>query len=258
MEPRDYRLSRLTWPEVDKVVKDGYNTVIVPIGVLEAHGPHLPLGTDFLIPEGIALEIAPKIKALISPAIHTGVVRSLTWYPGSCGIEPETFESLVYEFLSGLSRHGFKYFVILNGHGSGDHLTSLRNALRRLWIERSRWTILVNWWIYARNLTKKIYGKMGGHAGTDETAMIYFYHPDCVVMSQYDSKEILLVEDGIDVFPSPGSILNYSESEGDVLFDPKKAKAYHDDLIDLLTNRLSDLLDRMRGKEGEKNLDSCL
>lgn len=239
-------VSDMTWVEVEKAVEEGYDAIIIPIGVVEAHGPHLPLGTDWMIPMDLSLQIAGELKALIYPPIPLGVVGSLSAYPGSASINPDTLENLLYELQLSLSRHGFKYFIIMNGHGAGDHLRAVTSACRRVWAEKKLKTIIVNWWIYAGSLTEEVFSAPGGHAGIDETALILATNPRRVKESLLSSDEVYYVKPGLDVYPSVGSILLYKKEAKRIIPSMEEATHFRMRLVDQLKKDLSALLERFR------------
>ncbi len=239
-------ISDMTWVEVKKALEEGYDAIIIPIGVVEAHGPHLPLGTDWMIPMDLSLQIAVELKALIYPPIPLGVVGSLVAYPGSASINAETLENLLYELQLSLSRHGFKYFIIMNGHGSADHLRSVTSACRRLWAERKLRTIVVNWWIYAGNITEEVFSAPGGHAGIDETALILSANPRRVRESLLSRDEIYHVKPGLEVYPSVGSILLYRKEAERIIPSMEEATVFRERLVSQLKKDLSELLRRFR------------
>ncbi len=66
-------LEELTWPLVEKALKDGYKTILVPVGSIEQHGHHLPLATDSLLGEALSKRLAEKMgKTLVSPVLRPG------------------------------------------------------------------------------------------------------------------------------------------------------------------------------------------
>ncbi|HDD69214.1 MAG TPA: creatininase family protein, partial [Candidatus Korarchaeota archaeon] len=100
------RLWLLSWKELKDVTRK-VRFVALPIGVVEAHGPHLPLGTDFIIPNYLSTVLVEKLNGLLAPPIPYGVTTSLTGFPGCLSIEPETLRRLVFEVLRSLRRSGF-------------------------------------------------------------------------------------------------------------------------------------------------------
>ena len=161
---KPHRLDELTYVEVAELVRAGADTAVLPVGTVEPHGPHLPLGTDTLIAEAIAELVAAKLNALLLPALPYGVTGSLHGYPGSVRVEPEAPEKLAYSVLESMALSGFKYALIVNGHGG--NTPSLEAAARRAWYERRLATMVVDWWVLARErgVTQRVLGKEGGHA----------------------------------------------------------------------------------------------
>ncbi|RLG39880.1 MAG: hypothetical protein DRO05_07775 [Thermoproteota archaeon] len=202
------RLWLLSWKELKDVTRK-VRFVALPIGVVEAHGPHLPLGTDFIIPNYLSTVLVEKLNGLLAPPIPYGVTTSLTGFPGCLSIEPETLRRLVFEVLRSLRRSGFDKIVIINGHGGSEHVKAIVDAMKQAWLELSIKTLLINWWVHAARKSKEILGSIGGHAGTEETAMIIAIREDLAKTNLFDESQIFLVEEGIEAFPVPGSILIY-------------------------------------------------
>ena len=63
------RIGEMPWTDYDARVRDGRRMVVLPIGALEQHGPHLPMNCDVVIPSGVAERVAKRIDALVAPAI---------------------------------------------------------------------------------------------------------------------------------------------------------------------------------------------
>ncbi|TET94781.1 MAG: creatininase family protein, partial [Candidatus Zixiibacteriota bacterium] len=87
-------LQRLSWLKVREFVPSTIDTILLPVGTVEAHGSAC-LGTDNFIPEAIALGVAERLNALVAPTLSYGVTRSLYRYPGGITINPKTYELLI-------------------------------------------------------------------------------------------------------------------------------------------------------------------
>jgi len=243
------RLAEMTYVEVRELLANGLDTAILPVGTVEPHGPHLPLGTDCIIPELIAERLAERLNAVILPTVNYGVTNSLHGYPGSIRVRPDVLENLVYDILASLSLHGFKIAVILNGHGG--NTSALDSAARRAWLDHRLAVLLVDWWRLARErgLTQRILGKEGGHAATDETALVAAARPELVKSELYSPEEVFLASQGVQSYPAPGTILNYSPTEGEVSFDTSRAQEYLDEIVrevGKLYDALRSALERMK------------
>ena len=110
------KINDLTWEQFRDRVPSTCDLAIVPVGTIEAHGA-IPLGTDTIIPEALADELAANLNALIAPSIAYGVTNSLLPFPGSTTVTSATFTAYLFEAAAGLVDAGFRRIVLLNGHG---------------------------------------------------------------------------------------------------------------------------------------------
>ncbi len=235
----------LTYVEIKKMLRKN-DTLIIPVGTIEAHGSHLPLGTDVLIPEYIANKIAEKLHALVAPPIYYGVTRSLLGFPGSFAISEETLERIIYEIILSAKRHGLRFFIVINGHGG--NITAIRNAARKLWLEHEIPIAIVHWWIYASEITKEEFNQSPAHAGVDETAAILAINEKLVKKELYDESEVELIRNGLEIYPRVGSILIYEPNSGLPIFDVQKAKMWFDKVIEKISNDLASIKERILRK----------
>lgn len=212
------KLGELTYLELGKLIREGVDSAILPVGTVEPHGPHLPLAADTLIAEKVAELVAERSGAILLPALPYGVNTGLHGYPGSIRVEPETLEKVVLEILKSLAGFGFRYVLVVNGHGGNTQ--SLDSAARKAWLDHELAVLVVDWWVLARELgiTNEILGKEGGHAATDETAAILAFRPDLVKRDLYSENAIYVNKPGVRAYPIPGSVVNYSAAEGGVEF----------------------------------------
>jgi len=108
------RLSEMSWKEAEKELKN--KKVILPLGAVEAHGYHLPLGTDNYIAQEIAEIAAEKLDALLLPLIPYGQVWSLRNFPGSISFSDQTIISMIDDLAESLDHHGVEILIIINAH----------------------------------------------------------------------------------------------------------------------------------------------
>jgi creatinine amidohydrolase/Fe(II)-dependent formamide hydrolase-like protein len=94
MKPATVFLGEMTNPEVIEFLKQ-HQTVIIPVGAVEQHGPHGPLLTDVLIPQEIARRVAPRIGALVAPPINYTLSYPHVGFPGMMHIRIPTFMALI-------------------------------------------------------------------------------------------------------------------------------------------------------------------
>jgi len=218
---RTRSIAELNWMEFKALVPRRTDTVLLPVGTIEAHGV-TGLGTDNQVPESICVRIAAKVNALIAPTISYGITRTLLPYPGSLTVLPETFERYVFEVAAGLADAGFRRIVFVNGHGGNTEV--LRNVSFRLYREKKAYSAVIDWWLLCADEIRRIYGHVGGHAGTDETAMVQVDHPGDVRKQDYSKDLAFTVQPGLAAVPFPGSIILYKQDEGYPDFDPAEAE----------------------------------
>ena len=118
-----------------KEIIEKVKVAILPLGAVEAHGPHLPLGTDNYLSERIAEKLSENVECLVFPTLPYGQVWSLEEFPGSVSLSNETLINMLYEIGKSMYKNGFKIFGIINGHlGNG---TAIKEAQRKLFSEFS-------------------------------------------------------------------------------------------------------------------------
>jgi creatinine amidohydrolase len=216
-------LSKLTWVRVKELVPYEIDTIILPVGTVEAHGA-AALGTDNYIPESIAGHLAEKINALIAPTVNYGITRSLYGYPGSLTISPESFEKYIRDILDSLADVGFEQVILINGHGGNNDV--LKSVAQSYFYDTEVKIAVIHWWELCENVTREVYGQDGGHAGINETAMVLALDESLADQSVYDKGMAYTYDPGADVFPIPGSIILYSKDEGYPDFNMDKAKEF--------------------------------
>ena len=222
-------LQALTWRDVQRLVPSEIDTIILPVGTVEAHGASC-IGADNYIPDSLAAEIAPRINALIAPIVNHGITRSLNSYPGSSTIGVEVFINYIKDILVSYHHSKFKNIIILNGHGGNN------SALKSLALDinhQLRLNVAVlHWWELCAEVTESFYGESGAHAGLDETAMVQAIDPTLADSKQFDPEMIYTFVRGADVYPVPGTILTGQKGQGAPNFDVERAKEYYKKVVE--------------------------
>jgi creatinine amidohydrolase len=108
---------------------------IIAMGVVEKHGDHLPLGTDFLNGHRLACLAAKKEPAVVFPPFYFGQIYEARCFPGTITIKPLLLVELIQSVLDEIGRNGFKKIIMLNAHGGNRHLLSFLNQ-SSLWEEK--------------------------------------------------------------------------------------------------------------------------
>lgn len=111
-------LAKMTSPDVGAAIKKGFTTVVFAVGSNEQHGPCLPLSTDAVLGDALALAVARKLgKALKAPTVDVGCSDHHMRFPGTITLRKETLQNVVTDYVDSLARHGFKRIVALPSHG---------------------------------------------------------------------------------------------------------------------------------------------
>ena len=115
-----YRMEELTAPDFVKAVEKSSKTCIIPIGVFEKHGPHMPLGTDLYMSREYALRAAAKEYTVVFPWYYFSQINEARHQPGTMAYSPELIWKVLQETLDELNRNGFDKIIIVNGHGGNN------------------------------------------------------------------------------------------------------------------------------------------
>jgi creatinine amidohydrolase len=232
------KLEQLDWIEFGKLVPKKMDTVILPIGTVEAHGV-ISLSTDTLIPLYIAEQIADEFNAIIAPPIHYGITRTMYGFPGSLTVSSETFEKYVTEILFSFADKQFRKIVIINGHGG--HIDELKNAALKINYERKVKVAVVHWWVLCEDVVQEVYGQTGGHAALDETAAILAINKNYVYEKNYKKSMVYPGRKGLYAIPPPSPLMPYKWGEGEPDFDIKKAKVYMNKVVQKIEEYLKEV-----------------
>lgn len=179
------RWAELTWPDFERVDK---KVAVLPVGVIEAHGPHLPLGTDALMALYVAEKAAEEAGVLLLPPIWYGSIYVLEKFPGTISISGETLYRLYKEVFMEVARNGVRYLVVVNGHGG--NIDALKMAAKDVAKSTYLNIVLVNWWIdLAKEARRKVLETPEGHAAEDETSEVMAAYPHLVKEIPRDADE---------------------------------------------------------------------
>jgi len=112
----------LTAGDFRAAIQQAKGTCLLPFGILEKHGPHLPLGTDLLNVRFAALHAAEQEFAVVFPEYYFGQIFEAKHQPGTVAYSMELQLKLLQETTDEMARNGCKKVVIVNGHGGNEHL----------------------------------------------------------------------------------------------------------------------------------------
>jgi creatinine amidohydrolase len=186
-KPEYLRLDELSTKEAARAAAEG-TVVIFPVGSVEEHGAHLPLCTDSLQSEFIALEVAKKTGCLVAPPFRQGICNAGHNFPGTMSIEFNTLYLVARDILSELVRNGFCRIIVLTGHAGSSHMTALKLAAQTVIrrkenskTKRKTRIMVLSDYDFADELKEKLgFPKEDGHAGAIETSRVMAIKPDLV------------------------------------------------------------------------------
>ncbi|HEY1482810.1 MAG TPA: creatininase family protein [Candidatus Acidoferrum sp.] len=168
----------LTAADFRDAIAKAQGTCLLPFGILEKHGPHLPLGTDLLNVRYVAEHAAQQEYVVIFPQYFAGQIFEARHEPGTISYSAETQMKLLQETTDEMARNGCKKVVIVNGHGGNEHLLPY---FAQSQLERPHdYVVYVQW---GHDATKKVGAEKTGpdwHAGESETSNTLVSHPDLV------------------------------------------------------------------------------
>lgn len=193
---RNY-LPHMTWPEVQDLLTRT-DMVIIPVASLEQHGLHGPIGTDFLNSVEQAKLIAQRTDVLVAPILMPGNSPYHMGFPGTITLSAETVQKVYFEAVQSLIRHGFKRFLLLNGHGG--NIATTRFIVDRInqetpgiavelgeaaapYLEKARRAEPT------RPAAKPVFDR---HGGTPETSSSLYLTPNLVDMSKAKAPPLKL------------------------------------------------------------------
>ncbi len=119
-----FQYEELTAPDFARAVEKSGGTALIPMGILEKHGPHLPLGTDLLDSREVALRAARKEYTIVFPPYYFGQIYEAKHQPGTIAYSQKLVWDLLQETCDELSRNGIKKIILVNGHGGNTNFLS--------------------------------------------------------------------------------------------------------------------------------------
>lgn len=121
------RIEEITTKEfAQRVKKDPI--VFLPLGATEAHGIHLPLGTDSYQPDALCAALAKEFGGLVAPLLPYGQHSSTRNMPGTIGLSSDTLRAVASDIIESLARQGVNKLVIVSGHAGSVHMAAVREA----------------------------------------------------------------------------------------------------------------------------------
>jgi creatinine amidohydrolase len=183
-ENRNFWFEELTMKEAERVAEEG-KVIIIPCGSVEEHGSHLPLCTDSLQAEHVALSVARKADCLVAPPLRYGVCNSTSNFPGTITITFDSLRGIMIDILEDFVRQGFKRLLIITGHAGRSHMIALKIAAKTVVINHKNEDygpriMVCSDYDFAFDLRGKDFDEKDSHAGTIETSRVMLIRPDLI------------------------------------------------------------------------------
>ncbi len=188
----DGTIVNATWPDVKKAVEENA-LVILPVAVIEQHGPHLCLGTDTYLAYRRSLELMQTldsigVRSIVAPPYYWGIMQlnESGAFPGSFTVSPSTMKALLSDIFADFHRWGFRRFYCFNHHGDRLHLKSLNEAITEakeklgiaFYNDRERQDSR-NGPDFRKYVTGELF-EPNYHSGSPETSLMLDYYPQLV------------------------------------------------------------------------------
>ena len=180
-----HHLSEITWEEMRDLPKSRA-VAVLPIGALEAHGPHLPLGTDVIIGEAMARAGAARLAeqgytVLVLPALAYTPAPFASGFSGTLSVQPETVRALLADIAESVSTHGITVLAIANAHFDPANVAAIKRAIHDV---RSRCDLVIVFPdLTHRKLAERLTPEFQSgacHAGQYETSILLAERPGAV------------------------------------------------------------------------------
>lgn len=188
-------ISEMTWPDYDRRARIDGAPVLLPVGALEQHGPHLPLTCDTLIPAAIAERVASRVDALVAPPIAYGYKSQPrsgggNHFPGTTSLDGNTLVMMTRDIIKELARHGVRRIALMIGHTENLMFTTeacdlALRELRAQGIDDLK-VLHMGYWEFSSEATLRKVFPDGfpswnlEHAGVMETSIMLHLHPELV------------------------------------------------------------------------------
>jgi creatinine amidohydrolase len=178
----------------------GKNILVLPVGTVEQHGPHLPLTVDIQIPIRIASTLADEVKGIVAPAVSYGA-RSLPQsggpgFAGTITVRGSVLTDYLQDVIAGYIASGFRSIVVLNGHYENEAFIfeALELCRQAGQLEGAR-VVAVSWWsLVSDELLKELFGDSftgwhAEHASACETSLMLHLRNDLVGATRVDNAK---------------------------------------------------------------------
>jgi creatinine amidohydrolase len=177
----------LTGPDFVTAIHQAQGVCLLPFGILEKHGPHLPIGTDLINARWVAQHAAGQEYAVVFPAYYFGQIEEARHQPGTIAYSRRMQLDLLQETTDEMARNGCKKILIVNGHGG--NLSLLPYFAQTELQMRHDYVVYVYWWDNRNGPGRpKQQTTNDMHAGESETSHTLVTRPDLVHMDRANQQ----------------------------------------------------------------------
>lgn len=209
-------MANMTWYEFNE--RKNKDVVILPVGSVEQHGPHLPLFTDTIISEGFANLLGDKVNGIVMPSINYGYKSQPAsgggpLFPGTIDLNGTTLINLVKDIIEELIRDGVRKIALVNSHFENQAflLEAIDLVSKNMPIDTK--IIMMSWWdLISQDTIDKIFDEVEfpgwalEHAAITETSLILKFKPELVHMDRLIDEKIEEVPT-YQVYPIPKDLV---------------------------------------------------
>jgi len=205
----EIKTKKMNWQDIKSAIEKGYNTIVIAVGAIEQHGPHLPTMTDTLIGENLAYNVAKKLgNCLQGPTITVGCSSHHLSFPGTISLQKSTLKAIILDYSDSLVKHGFKNIIFIPSHGG--NFSTVEESVKEAQTKHSTTNIIgytdLMGYIKIINSISKEAGippeESGAHAGENETSLVLALAEDLVVKDRY----------------KPGYVGKFGKEETEIIF----------------------------------------
>lgn len=209
-------MKNMTWYEFNE--RKDKDVVILPIGSVEQHGPHLPLYTDTIISEGFSNLLSDRVNGIVMPSINYGYKSQPAsgggpLFPGTIDLNGEKLIALVKDIIEELIRDGVKKIVLVNSHFENQaFLLEAIDLVSRSMPEGTK-IVMMSWWdLITQETIDKVFDEVEfpgwalEHAAITETSLILKFDPETVHMDRLIDEKIEEVPT-YQVYPIPTDLV---------------------------------------------------
>ena len=178
-------IEEMSWTEFKDAMNET-DLVIIPVGVIEEHGCHNPLGTDMYIAQACAKLVGERVKAPVAPVMPFGYSPNLVSFPGTNSLDPMLYRKVLVSYAESYVKHGAKRFLFINGHGGNTN--TLAMVAGDLYDKYGCICSFNQWWEVLPQLNKE--WDCADHGGYYETSMMMAVNSEIVDMNLAKSAPV--------------------------------------------------------------------